>query len=265
MFSLPCRVIICRSPPCSRSGNINRQKTQRQRGKTNRQSTASLLFSPLSFHRPNLRGRSSRTQPLGEQKRANSGAHEHREAVWPHVRISIRNTGDLVSHRLACHRLFPEWCLHRLLAPSREYIWKETLQTLVCTDTKRGIRDTQVDTERRRERREGTDFGGSDTLRSTRAGSLRIVKLLLNFSQKPADCKSFTLWLPSFLCFVFLQLPPLRYCVPKISTEKTSRFCTVIYTLLICTCVPIISRSLPPFFFLFSVNSGTFLSLSKAA
>lgn len=66
MFSLPCRVIICHSPPFSHSGNINRQKKliDNEANKPPDHNFSSFFSSFLSF--PNLKWHSSRMQPLGE-------------------------------------------------------------------------------------------------------------------------------------------------------------------------------------------------------
>lgn len=119
--------------------------------------------------------------------------------------------------------LFPEWCLHRLLGFSCKKIWI-ALQRLLCTDTiaERGIQDTQVGTsspdtdnlseERlkrgRKDQVRNEDLRSSSTQSGSSQKNLQIFKPLFNFSQKPADCKSFTLWV--FLFFFFF-LPLFRY------------------------------------------------------
>lgn len=78
MFSLPCRVIIHHWPTFSPSGNINRQRAHKQRGKQTTRPQAALLFPPLFFWRSNLKRSSSWMQPPGELKRANSGPYARR-------------------------------------------------------------------------------------------------------------------------------------------------------------------------------------------
>lgn len=135
-FSLPCRVIICHSPPFILSGNINRQKkTHRRRDK--RTARPQLLFFCSSFlSKPE--GTFFTIATAWWIGASHLRAHECRGRSRSDY--NNKNLGHGVS-LTGSPLLFPEWCLHKTAwTLQRLYLEKDwsTLQRLVCTDTKGG-------------------------------------------------------------------------------------------------------------------------------
>lgn len=102
------------------------------------------------------------------------------------------------------------WTLRRL------YLEKDRtpLQRLVCVQTLKGgyrtlrltrlhrTHETDLSEEGVKKRKKRSQ-GGNDTLRSSTLDLHRLSNRFLIISQKPADCKSFTLWLPFCSSFLF--------------------------------------------------------------
>lgn len=118
--------------------------------------------------------------------------------------------------------LFPEWCLH---IPKNGT--ELTLQRLVCTDTKGGYRTLRMT---RLHRTHITDF--SEEKKRKGGGCHSLIQLYANWISTKKK-KPYGLSKRSLIClknqqtvrallsgylffsFSFLQLPPLRYCVPR--------------------------------------------------
>lgn len=171
MFSLPCRVIICHSPPFSHNGNINRPKKKitDNEAKTNRQTTTSLLFLFSSFlskpERTFFTNATSRW--IGASQLRATGA------VSGQI-VRRRDSVDVVCHRPACPRCFKNGAYTRLPGLSRCYTWRGTelhcrdqcVQTLERDTGHSGWHRTSPDThvlnssEERWEKRERKDDEG---------------------------------------------------------------------------------------------------------